>query len=199
MITDDHKGNTSRTEHNVVPILETNQAREVSDTASTNSRTRKEPVISRTEVENVGKQIERLRQQIYDLKKRGELVTGNRYSPFTNKILTEVVSSSFRLPDLPKYDGLKDPQEHVSAFELTVVQKFAFHFASKRKAKRSTTNLFTIRQKSDEFLKNFIGRFNNETFEVYDLRINMITSILIHGLKKRPFALALARDPPADV
>ncbi|KAL2249814.1 UNVERIFIED_CONTAM: hypothetical protein Sindi_2455100 [Sesamum indicum] len=80
-----------------------------------------------------------------------------------------------------------------------LVQKFALHFASKRKSKRSATHLFTIRQGSDKSLKNFIGRFNNETLEVQDLRIDMMTSILIHGLQKGPFASALARDPPENI
>ncbi|KAL2235240.1 UNVERIFIED_CONTAM: hypothetical protein Sindi_1256200 [Sesamum indicum] len=44
-----------------------------------------------------------------------------------------------------------------------------------------------------------MGRFNNKTLEVQDLRIDMMTSILIHGLKKGVFASTLARDPPADV
>ncbi|KAL2251884.1 UNVERIFIED_CONTAM: hypothetical protein Sindi_2310700, partial [Sesamum indicum] len=43
------------------------------------------------------------------------------------------------------------------------------------------------------------GRFNNETLEVQDLRIDMMISILIHGLKKGVFASALARDLPTDV
>ncbi|KAL0312866.1 UNVERIFIED_CONTAM: hypothetical protein Sradi_5685900 [Sesamum radiatum] len=120
------------------------------------------------------------------------------------------------MPDLPKYDGTKDPQEHIAAFELVMnlygqssaintklfvttltgkaqewftslrggsietfdqlIQKFTFHFASKRKQKRSATYLFNIRQKEDESLKNFIGRFNNETLEVQDLRIDMMGS-----------------------
>ncbi|XP_011100539.1 uncharacterized protein LOC105178706 [Sesamum indicum] len=44
-----------------------------------------------------------------------------------------------------------------------------------------------------------MGRFNNETLEVQDLRIDMMVSILIHGLKKGLFASALARDPPTNV
>ncbi|KAL0413601.1 UNVERIFIED_CONTAM: Retrovirus-related Pol polyprotein from transposon gypsy [Sesamum radiatum] len=87
------------------------------------------------------------------------------------EILTEVVDPSFRMPDLPKYDGTKDPQEHIAAFELG----------------------------EGETLKKFIGRFNNETLEVQDLRIDMMVSILIHGLRKGPLASALARDPPEDV
>ncbi|XP_011071428.1 uncharacterized protein LOC105156873 [Sesamum indicum] len=143
------------------------------------------------------------------------------------------------MPDLPKYDGTKDPQEHVAAFDLVMnlygqsgpinaklfvttltekaqewftslppdsiesheqlMQNFTFHFASKRKQKRSATHLFTIRQRKNKTLKSFMWRFNNETLEVQDLRIDMMISILIHGLKKEAFASALARDPPADV
>ncbi|KAL2250040.1 UNVERIFIED_CONTAM: hypothetical protein Sindi_2477700, partial [Sesamum indicum] len=53
--------------------------------------------------------------------------------------------------------------------------------------------------KDEETLKSFMGRFNNEILEVQDLRIDMMVSILIHGLKKGPFTSALARDPPSDV
>ncbi|KAL2232085.1 UNVERIFIED_CONTAM: Retrovirus-related Pol polyprotein from transposon [Sesamum indicum] len=181
-------------------------------------------------------EIEQLGKQIEELKKRGELVSQNRSSPFTNRILLEVVDNNFRFPDLPKYDGSKDPREHVAAFDLVMnlygqtdpikaklfvttlkgkaqewftslgsgtidsyeqlIHKFSFHFASKRKAKRSATHLFTIRQREDETLKTFMGRFNNEVLEVQDLRIDMMVSILIHGLQKGPFASALARDPP---
>ncbi|KAL0413596.1 UNVERIFIED_CONTAM: hypothetical protein Sradi_1561300 [Sesamum radiatum] len=143
------------------------------------------------------------------------------------------------MPDLLKYDGTKDPQEHVAAFELVMnlygqfcpvtaklfittlegkaqewftslpsgsiesyeqlLQKFTFHFASKRKQKRAATYLFTIRQREEESVKSFVGNFNNETLEVQDLRIDMMVSILINGLKKGPFASPLARDSPADV
>ncbi|KAL2253428.1 UNVERIFIED_CONTAM: Retrovirus-related Pol polyprotein from transposon 17.6 [Sesamum indicum] len=194
--------------------------------------------VGSTEVDNVSKQIALLGKQIDELKKRGEIVAHNRNSPFANRILIETVNPSFRMPDLPRYDGTRDPQEHIAAFDMVMnlygqassivaklfvttltgkaqewfmnlppgsieayeqlVQKFAFHFASKRKQKRSATHLFTIRQGENESLKNFMGRFNNETLEVQDLRIDMMTSILIHELKKGVFASALARDPPID-
>ncbi|KAL2236614.1 UNVERIFIED_CONTAM: Retrovirus-related Pol polyprotein from transposon [Sesamum indicum] len=196
------------------------------------------PAISRAEVDNVSKQIALLGKQIDELKKRGEIVAHHRNSPFANQILIETVNPGFRMPDLPKYDGTRDPQEHIAAFDMVMnlygqassivaklfvttltgkaqewftnlppgsiesyehlVQKFAFHFASKKKQKRSATHLFTIRQGENESLKNFMGRFNNKTLEVQDLRIDMMTSILIHGLKKGVFASALARDPPVD-
>ncbi|KAL2253131.1 UNVERIFIED_CONTAM: Retrovirus-related Pol polyprotein from transposon opus [Sesamum indicum] len=179
-----------------------------------------------------------LNKQIDELKKRGEIVAHNKNSPFCNDILVQVVEPGFRVPDLPRYDGTKDPYEHVAAFDMVMnlygqpgpimaklfattltgkaqewftnlprgsidsheqlVQKFSFHFASRRKQKRSTTHLFTIRQRDDETLKSFVGRFNNKMIEIQDLRIDMMVSILIHGLKKGPFTSALARDPPGD-
>ncbi|KAL2226838.1 UNVERIFIED_CONTAM: Retrovirus-related Pol polyprotein from transposon [Sesamum indicum] len=200
---------------------------------------RREPVISRAEVESVGKQIHSLNKQIDELKKRGEIVSQNKNSPFCNDILIQTVQPGFRVPDLRRYDGMRDPQEHVAAFEMVMnlygqsapimaklfattltgkaqewftnlprgsiesyeqlVQKFNFHFASKKKQKRSATHLFNIRQREDETLKNFMGQFNNETLEVQELRIDMLVSILIHGLRKSSFASALARDPPFDV
>ncbi|KAL2235215.1 UNVERIFIED_CONTAM: Retrovirus-related Pol polyprotein from transposon [Sesamum indicum] len=172
------------------------------------------PAISRAEVDNVSKQIATLGKQIDELKKRGEIVSHNQNSPFCNKILTETVNPSFRMPDLPKYDGTKDPQEHLAAFDMVmnlygqpnpiIAKLFATTLTGKaqeckRKQRRSATHLFTIRQKENETLKSFMGCFNNEMLEVQDLRIDMMISILIHGLKKGVFASALARDPPADV
>ncbi|KAL0324801.1 UNVERIFIED_CONTAM: hypothetical protein Sradi_5049400, partial [Sesamum radiatum] len=90
------------------------------------------------------------------------------------------------------------PSGSIEIFEH-LVQKFTFHFASKRKQKRSAMYLFNIRQREDESLKNFIGRFNNKMLEVQDLRLDMMVSILIYDLKKEPLASALARDPPEDV
>ncbi|KAL0448337.1 UNVERIFIED_CONTAM: hypothetical protein Slati_1390100 [Sesamum latifolium] len=156
---------------------EKGQSRTCSDEASSRRVAARPPGISKAEVDHVSRQIERLGLEIDDLKRRGEIVAQNRNSPFANKILAEVVDHNFRFPDLPKYDGTKDPQEHVAAFELVMnlyeqtdsinsmlfvttltgkaqewfmnlpsssiesfeqlVQKFAFHFASKRKAKRS--------------------------------------------------------------
>ncbi|KAL2248398.1 UNVERIFIED_CONTAM: hypothetical protein Sindi_2692100 [Sesamum indicum] len=161
----------------------------------------REPVISRAEVESVGKQIELLGKQIDELKRRGELVTHNKNSPFCNNILTQVVEFGFRMPDLQKYDGTRDTHEHVAAFELVMNLngQSSSIMAKLFVTTLTATHLFNIRQREDESLKNFMGRFNNEKLEVQDLRIDMMVSILIHGLKKGPFTSALARDPPGDV
>ncbi|XP_011100847.1 uncharacterized protein LOC105178959 [Sesamum indicum] len=120
----------------------------------------------------------------------------------------------FRVPDLQRYDGTKDPYEHIAAFEMVMnlygqpgpimAKLFATTLTGKaqeckKKQKRSATHLFNICQRDDETLKSFMERFSNETLELQDLRIHMIVSILIHGLKKGPFTSALARDPSSDV
>lgn len=119
---------------------------------------------------------------------------------------------SFKLPHLPKYERNKDPQEHVTTFDLVMnlyrqidainakvfvttltgkiqewctnlptrsidsydqlLKKFSFHFTSKKKAKKSATYLFTIRQREDETFRNFMSRFNNDMLEVQDLQID---------------------------
>ncbi|KAL2249904.1 UNVERIFIED_CONTAM: Retrovirus-related Pol polyprotein from transposon gypsy [Sesamum indicum] len=165
---------------------------------------RREPAISRAEVDSVGKQIRMLGKEIDEVKRRGELVSRNKNSPFCNKILTEVVNTSFRMPNLPKYDGTKDPQAHVATFDLVMnlygqsssINVKLFLTTLMGKAQEWCTSL---PPRDNETLKNFMGRFNNETLEVQDLRIDMMVSILIHGLKKGSFASALARDPPMDV
>ncbi|KAL2246024.1 UNVERIFIED_CONTAM: hypothetical protein Sindi_2870600 [Sesamum indicum] len=80
----------------------------------------REPVISKAEVESVGKQIELLEKQIDELKKRGKIVSHNKNSPFSNDILVQVVEPGFRVPDLQRYDGTKDPYEHIAAFDMVM-------------------------------------------------------------------------------
>ncbi|KAL2224009.1 UNVERIFIED_CONTAM: hypothetical protein Sindi_3025500, partial [Sesamum indicum] len=69
VIANDHMEGTNRTRRNMRQTLETSLARKSLDTTFSNIRMR-EPGISRAEVESLGKQIEKLKQQIDDLKKR---------------------------------------------------------------------------------------------------------------------------------
>ncbi|KAL2243910.1 UNVERIFIED_CONTAM: Retrovirus-related Pol polyprotein from transposon opus [Sesamum indicum] len=151
---------------------------------------RREPAISRADVDSVDRQIHLLGKQIDELKRRGELVTQNKHSPFCNKILSEVVNAAFKMPDLPNYDGLKNQQEHVSAFDLVMnlygqsdsIKAKLFVTTLTGKAQEWFTSLPVGSIKSheqlrdNETLKIFMGRFNNETLEVQDLRIDMMRS-----------------------
>ncbi|KAL0378682.1 UNVERIFIED_CONTAM: hypothetical protein Sradi_3173700 [Sesamum radiatum] len=172
------------------------------------------PGISKAKVDYVNRQIEKWGLEIDDFKRRGSQTCQNtmgRRIHMNHVAAFELVMNLYGQTDsinaklfVTTLTGKAQewftnlPSGSIESFEQ-LVQKIAFYFASKKKAKRSTTHLFTIRQGEDETLKNFIGRFNNETLEVQDLRINMMVSILIHGLRKGPFASALAMDPPTDI
>ena len=41
-------------------------------------------------------------------------------SPFTTAVLECPVPSKFRLPQLESFDGLKDPQDHLNTFKMTL-------------------------------------------------------------------------------
>ena len=41
-------------------------------------------------------------------------------SPFTTKVLECPMPSKFRHPQLESFDGLKDPQDHISTFKMTL-------------------------------------------------------------------------------
>ena len=41
-------------------------------------------------------------------------------SPFTTAVLEYPVLSKFRLPQLESFDGLKDPQDHLNTFKMTL-------------------------------------------------------------------------------
>ena len=41
-------------------------------------------------------------------------------SPFTTAVLECPMSSKFRLPQLKQFDELKDPQDHLNSFKMTL-------------------------------------------------------------------------------
>ncbi|KAL2246137.1 UNVERIFIED_CONTAM: hypothetical protein Sindi_2881900 [Sesamum indicum] len=75
--------------------------RPASSDASSSSHVRakrREPIISRAKVESVGKQIQSLNKQIDELKKRGEIVSQNKNSPFCNDILIQQLNRVSEYP-----------------------------------------------------------------------------------------------------
>ncbi|KAL2236255.1 UNVERIFIED_CONTAM: Retrovirus-related Pol polyprotein from transposon opus [Sesamum indicum] len=118
---------------------------------------RREPTISRADVDSVGRQIHLLGKQIDELKR-----------------------------------SLKDPQEHVSAFDLVMN---LYGQTDSIKAKLFVT---TLTGKAQEWFTS-LPAGSIESHEQLILRIDMMVSIVIHGMKKGPFASALARDLPTNV
>ncbi|KAL2251632.1 UNVERIFIED_CONTAM: Retrovirus-related Pol polyprotein from transposon [Sesamum indicum] len=176
--------------------------------SSSHSRAkRREPVISRGEADRKPQQTDRRTQKarVPDLPRYDRTK-----DPYEHVAASDMVMNLYGQPDpimaklfATTLTGKAQewftnlPRGSIDSHEQ-MIQKFSFHFANRRKQKRFATHLFTIRQREDETLKSFVGRFNNEMIEIQDLRIDMMVSILIHGLKKGPFASALARDPPGD-
>ncbi|PIN13714.1 hypothetical protein CDL12_13664 [Handroanthus impetiginosus] len=123
--------------------------------------------------------------------------------------------------ELPNYDGTNDPQRHVNKFERIIrlyavsdaqkaqifattldealARKFIYHFASKKKAKKPYTHLFSIQQKEDEPLREFIDRFNTESLMVQDLRMDLVVAILMNSLQPGSFRSKLSRSPPRSM
>lgn len=63
------------------------------------------------EIRQLTNQLGLLSKRLEDFRQRGGMVSAlqQRGSPFIPEILAEVLALNFKLPDLPKYDGTKDP------------------------------------------------------------------------------------------
>ena len=92
-------------------------------------------------------------------------------SPFTIPILECPVPLKFRLPQLKPFDGLKDPQDHLNTFKMSLglqqppneILCRSFPTTLKEATREWFTNLPTssidnFEQLSNTFLRHFIGR-----------------------------------------
>ena len=91
--------------------------------------------------------------------------------PFTMAILECTVLSKFQLPQLEPFDGLKDPQDHLNTFKMTLglqqpldeILCRSFPTILKGAArewftKLPTSSIDSFEQLSNSFLRHFIGR-----------------------------------------
>ena len=91
-------------------------------------------------------------------------------SPFTTVVLECPVSSKFRLPQLEPFDRLKDPQDHLNTFKITLglqqppdeILCRSFPPTLKRAArewfsKLPTSSINSFEQLSNAFLCHFVG------------------------------------------
>ena len=90
--------------------------------------------------------------------------------PFTTAVLECPVPSKFRLPQLEPFDGLRDPQDHLNTFKMTLdlqqppdeILCRSFPTTLKGAAREWFTKLLTssvdnFEQLSNAFLLHFIG------------------------------------------
>ena len=91
-------------------------------------------------------------------------------SPFTTAVLECPVPSKFRLPQLESFDGLKDPQDHLNTFKMTLglqqppdeILCRSFPTTLKGAVREWFTKLLAssvdnFEQLSNAFLRHFIG------------------------------------------
>ena len=91
-------------------------------------------------------------------------------SPLTTAVLECPVPSKFRLPQLEPFDGLKDPQDHLNTFKMTLglqrppdeILCRSFPTTLKGAArewftKLTTSSIDNFEQLSNAFLHHFIG------------------------------------------
>ena len=89
--------------------------------------------------------------------------------PFTTAVLECPVPSKFRLPQLEPFDGLKDPQDHLNSFKMTLgIQQPLDKILCRsipttlKKAARewftklSTSSIDSFKQLSNTFLHHFV-------------------------------------------
>ena len=90
-------------------------------------------------------------------------------SPFTMVVLECPVPSKFRLPQLESFDGLKDPQDHLNTFKMTLDLQQSLDevlcrsflatlkgVASEWFTKLPTSPIDSFEQLSNSFLRHFI-------------------------------------------
>ena len=91
-------------------------------------------------------------------------------SPFTTMFLECPAPSKFRLPQLESFDGLKDPQDHLNTFKMTLglqqppdeilCRSFPTTLKGAARewfAKLPTSSVDSFKQLSNAFLRHFIG------------------------------------------
>ncbi|KAL0406265.1 UNVERIFIED_CONTAM: hypothetical protein Slati_3940400 [Sesamum latifolium] len=75
---------------------------------------------------------------------------------------------------------------------------FQHQFASSRTYKKSTINLFGIKQEEKETLRTYVQRFNTAVLEVPTPHQEVLVSALIQGLRGGPLFESLVKRPAID-
>ncbi|XP_074291495.1 uncharacterized protein LOC141618300 [Silene latifolia] len=87
-------------------------------------------------------------------------------SPFADEISKIDLPKKFTVPSMKTYDGTSDPQNHVAIFKQKMlaasVPSELRQFASSRQMAKRPSNLFRVKQLSDETIKEFLARFVKE-------------------------------------
>ncbi|MED6121409.1 hypothetical protein PIB30_029896 [Stylosanthes scabra] len=114
----------------------------------------------------------------------------NNKHPFLLVILSEELPKRFKYPtDMEPYDGSSDPKHHLDAFDnrmdaLTWFNSlapgsiksfsdlsggFLKNFTTRRRLPKTCLNLYSIVQKPEESLRDYLDRFNSECTQIEGL------------------------------
>nr|XP_027103133.1 uncharacterized protein LOC113724429 [Coffea arabica] len=94
------------------------------------------------------------------------------------------------------FQGL--PPRSIRSF-AQLARLFAAQFVSSRAFSKSTAHLMTIQQKSEESLREYMVRFNNESLQVRDRDDKVAMAAFINGLRKQKLYTELVERPPKSV
>ncbi|XP_058078215.1 uncharacterized protein LOC131226641 [Magnolia sinica] len=76
---------------------------------------------------------------------------------------------------------------------------FLTQLISRKKSRKPTTHLFTLRQGNKESLKDFIACFNEEELLVDDYNNKMTLSAMFNGLKEGKFIFSIRKNLPTTL
>ncbi|KAL0401392.1 UNVERIFIED_CONTAM: hypothetical protein Slati_4169100 [Sesamum latifolium] len=167
------------------------------------------------------------------------VVAPPRRSPFSSAILTETPPAGVKVSNLPEYDGIGDPQEHLDKFYAKIdwydlsdiayckvfrttlskrtlawlnqlpagtissleqlTQRFLHHFFMNKRVPKTASFLFTIRQKENEPLRDYMQRFVKAVHEVQHVNHELLAIIIQQNLSPGRFKESIAGKPPSTM
>ncbi|KAK0590681.1 hypothetical protein LWI29_030373 [Acer saccharum] len=131
---------------------------------------------------------------------RNELSDDESGSPFTNGILRMPFLERFRMPHIELFKKDTDQKEHVRRLLAASISSFgelskAFsrQFLGNVHRKKSVAHLSQLKQRKDESLKKYLGRFGQEVSEIGSANDEAIIAAFINNLQNGQLSFDLRR------
>ncbi|KAL0423326.1 UNVERIFIED_CONTAM: hypothetical protein Sradi_0867400 [Sesamum radiatum] len=113
--------------------------------------------------------------------------------PFTEIVMADEFPTNCSTSAIAEYDGTIDPQEHLSRSLRTQPSYTDVQMSSK--AVKNGAQLFAVRDKENEHLKEYLQKFNATAMEVPSATQEMKASVFSEGLLDGDFFKSLAKKP----
>ncbi|XP_021835856.2 uncharacterized protein [Spinacia oleracea] len=72
-------------------------------------------------------------------------------------------------------------------------KQFCEHFVSNKRREKTSAELWSVKQRGDESLRDYLGRFNREAVMIPDIKPDITILALTHGLRKSRYRDYLAK------